>query len=352
MHRSPSDGYLTCYRCAAELPDGAAFCLECGAEQARPVHGYAVRRHPRTLLVAGVAGGGLLAILGGVLVALLLTGPEDSASLSPSASASADVTASPATPGPLPSPTIRPAAVLANRAIVSVATDALNLRARPDDSATILAELATGHRLFVIGEPTAADDLRWYRVGTTVMIPRCTGACVEMLIGFVATPTEEADAWLEAVDLDCPQSPMTADDLALLAPLEWLSCYGHTEIVVSGRLAYVEYPDEAGPIAYSPYWLASPYSPAYLRPDSGGSVAEFRARPASGPDEVPPQGEVVRVTGHFEDPDAPSCRASVNEAYWDAVGQSPQPVQLVDPARLVLDCRARFVWTDYEVIGQ
>jgi hypothetical protein len=74
-------------------------------------------------------------------------------------------------------------------------------------------------------------------------------------------------------------------------------------------------------------------------------VVEFRADPGVGL-EVPERGDVVRVTGHFEDPAATSCRAEVDE---DASGG--EPVQLPEPARVILDCRATFVWTGYEVTG-
>jgi len=34
----------------------------------------------------------------------------------------------------------------------------------------------------------------------------------------------------------------------------------------------------------------------------------------------------------------------------DGAGEPPRPVELPDPAILILDCRTRFVWTDFEVI--
>jgi hypothetical protein len=74
-------------------------------------------------------------------------------------------------------------------------------------------------------------------------------------------------------------------------------------------------------------------------------VVEFRADPESGLD-VPERGDVVRVVGHFEDPAATSCRAEI-----DPEVSGDDPVQLPNAARVVLDCRATFVWTDYEVTG-
>ena len=358
VHRSANDGYLTCHRCGADLPDGATFCLDCGAAQARrPAGDDRERRRSRKWLVAGIAAGGLVAIVGGVLLALTLTGPDatgvgspsDGAGSTASPGASADETPASQSPVPTTSPTPVPADVFANRAIIEVATDALNLRENPNDSARVLAELRNGERLFVIGEPREADDLLWYRVAPAG-VPQCGDGCGDTVIGFVATPVADADGWLASIELDCPSSPMTADDLATLAPLEMLSCYGRSDIVVSGPLDYVDVAFDGGPIDYSPFWLASPFSPASLDLQSGMALA-FRPHPESGLDEVPLRGAMLRVTGHFEDPEAASCKASVNEDWWDAVGQSPQPVALPNPASLILDCRARLVWTDSEVIG-
>jgi hypothetical protein len=53
----------------------------------------------------------------------------------------------------------------------------------------------------------------------------------------------------------------------------------------------------------------------------------------------------VRVTGHFEDPAATSCRATVDPAF-EGEGHVPP-----DPALVILGCRATFAWTDYEVIA-
>ena len=73
--------------------------------------------------------------------------------------------------------------------------------------------------------------------------------------------------------------------------------------------------------------------------------AGYRAHPDA--DLAPPEGgDVVSVTGHYEDPAATSCRASVDPVFADE-----GDVALPDPAQVVLTCRATFVWTDYEVTG-
>lgn len=351
--RTSDDGFGTCRRCGADLADDAAFCAECGA----PTYAAAAPTEPRPRttparpwwMPVAIIVGGLAAIGGGAFLAVALgdrdpvaTDPSLAPSTSAAASASATSSAGPSEePTPSPSPTPAQAAVIPNRSIVGVATDALNLRQQPREDAAVLAELSPAYRLFTIGEPTDVGELRWYRVAV-VADEGCFEGC--HLIGYVATPlAADEDAWIDVVDIDCPASPMSAEALSALAAFEALHCYGRTELVVTGT---VDTPccSPPNPIEYSPAWLAAPNTPAFLRfAGSPGVVVAFRAHPDANL-ETPERGDVVRVTGHFEDPAATSCRASVADDVED-------PVELPDPARLILDCRATFVWTDYEVTG-
>jgi hypothetical protein len=342
----------TCRRCGADLAEGAAFCAECGA----PAYGTAAAdrdvREPAARrpwwIPAAIVIGGIAAIGGGALLAIAL-GDGDGTAADPSATPAVSVaaTASAATseepsiePTPSPSPTPAQAPVIANRSIIEVGADPLNLRQQPNESASVLAELIPGRRLFVIGEPTQAGELRWYRVGM-VSGPDCPDDC--SLIGYVATPVAaDEEAWIAEVSIDCPSSPMTHEQLTALLPLEALHCFGRNDLTITGT---VDTPCCTPPstITITPEWLAGP-APAFLRQDGPVTfVVEFRADPGVEL-EVPERGDVVRVIGHFEDPAATSCRAEVAE---DAEG----PVPLPDPARVVLDCRATFVWTGYEVTG-
>jgi hypothetical protein len=297
--------------------------------------------------------GGLAAIGGGALLAIALNGRPDTTAADPSASAAvsqgASASGSPAAsasvvPEVTPSPTPEAAAAFPNRAIVAVGTEALNVRSEPNDGASVLGELDPGQRLFVIGEPTDQGELRWYRVGV-VPGQSCQEEC--NLLGYVATPVLAAsEAWIEEVAVECPGSPMSSEALGALSGLEALHCYGRNEIVVTGTMetpccGYV------GPLAFSPEWLAHPDTPAFFMGATNQAIG-FRANPDADL-EPPERGDVVRATGHFEDPAATSCRHSIDEAFWG--GASPEPVQLELPARVVLDCRATFVWTDYEVTG-
>lgn len=351
--RSPDDGSSTCPRCGADLAPGAAFCAECGAPvyRADPVvhdrRGTAAAGRP-WWVPAAIVVGGIAAIGAGALLAVALgdgnrTAADPSATPGTSLVASAAPTTSAAPsvePTPSPSPTPAQAPVIANRSIVEVGPDPLNLRQQPTEGSSVLAELPPGRRLFVIGEPTDAGELRWYRVGV-VAGPDCPEDCNR--IGYVATPTlADEEAWITEVAVECPSSPMTHGQLTALLPLEALHCFGRNDVTVTGT---VDVPEGTppSPIVRTPEWLAGP-APAFLRLESGSTfVIEFRADP-NVELEVPERGNVVRVIGHFEDPAATSCRATIAD-------DVEEPVQLPDPARVILDCRATFVWTGYEVTG-
>ncbi len=229
---------------------------------------------------------------------------------------------------PTPSPTPETAALIPNLAIAAVTTDGLNLRSGPSDSAEVIGDLERDRRLFVIGEPDEEDELRWYRVAT---LP-------EEMIGYVATPIELGDPWIEQVDIDCPTSPMTAARLGALRPLEALHCFGNNEIVVTGTIVT---PSEGynGPFVWNPDWFG-PHIPVFIDAGAGSSV-QFHPHPDADL-EPPSAGEIVRVTGHYEDPAATSCTIDTDPHY---TGEPPSP------AVVVLGCRATFVWTEYEVTG-
>ena len=340
--RSPAGGFQTCRRCGADVADGAAFCAECGAPAHASVPPTRSARAPRPWWVpAAVILGGIAAIAGGALLGIALDN-DDGTAAGPSAGPTSSVVApasvaasESASAEPTPSPTPAQAPVIANRSIVEIRDEPLNLRQQPSDSASIVSELAPALRLFTIGEPTDAGGLRWYRVG--IVNRDCGDSCNR--IGHVATPlAADEEPWITAVTIDCPASPMTVEALVGLAALEALHCYGRSDIVVTGTIDTPGTPPVV--IEYNPEWLAGPAPAQFVGP--GGAIG-FHAAPDSELD-VPERGDVVRVTGHFEDPAATSCRASPAD-------DQEEPVEVPDPARVVLDCRATFVWTDYEVTG-
>ena len=345
-----TDGFLPCLRCGADVADGAQFCPVCGAPQNVAARPTSRRKGTPWWVPAGIIAGGIAALGAGVLLAALVGDGTDSVAGDPSPSATASTVASSssgssesAAPTASAEPTPEPAPFIPNLGIAAVVTDGLNLRSQPNDGSNVIAEMATDWRLFVIGAPTEAADLRWYRVAT-LPSPTCPAQCE--LIGYVSTPIEAAEEpWIQEVGVDCPISPMTHDDLSALLPLEGLHCNGRNEILVTGTVELPEGVGYEGPFAYSPAWLAHPLAIPFLA-TAGGHVIGFRAPPDADLD-PPEDGDVVRVTGHYEDPAATSCRVTVDPAFAD---EEPQPVP-PEPALAVLTCRATFVWTDYEVIG-
>lgn len=347
-----------CTSCGAALTPNASFCPECGTpqrvERVARVARVATEPRPdgrRWWIPVAIGVGGVASLLGGALIGLALMGSPDGTAGDPSPSAVASGPAGSTTEpseSPAPSPSPSPsepatAAVIPNRAIAEVTTDSLNLRAAAGEGSEALATLEPGRRLFIIGEPSEASDLRWYRVAPFDDVEGCEGGCG--LIGFVATPLrEDEEAWIEPVEVSCPSSPMTAAQIGVLDPLEALHCYGRTEIEITGTLDLpIDGPDS--PYRYTPEWLTQG-SLLFMR---DAWWITYRPHPDADLEE-PERGDVVRVTGHFEDPAATDCRATVDPDFFG--GEIPDDfASTVIPARVVLDCRTAFAWTEYEVIG-
>jgi len=341
-----------CSTCGATLTPNASFCPECGAAQRiAPATGER-RPEGRRWIPVALAVGGVAALLGGALIGLAVMGTPDDVAGDPSPSAAASPPVASPTPDasesqvPSPSPSASEpatAAVIPNRAIAEVTTDGLNLRAAAGEGSESLLTLEPGRRLFIIGEPSDEADLRWYRVAPFDDAEACENGCG--LIGFVATPVSgEEQAWIQAVDVTCPPSPMTAEQIGVLDPLEALHCYGRNEIEITGTLDLPIH-GPISPYRYSPEWLTQG-SLLFMR---DAWWITYRPHPDAGLEE-PERGDVVRVTGHFEDPAATDCRVTIDPEFFG--GEIPDEFEsTVIPARVVLDCRTAFAWTDYEVIG-
>jgi hypothetical protein len=344
-----------CSVCGAPLTANASYCAECGASQGPSAAAPARRGEGRRWWIpVAIVAGGVGALLGGALLGGALNGGPSGevADGSPSAAASASVDADLESVAPsgseAPASSAGPsgpatADLIPNRAIAEVTTDALNLRSSASDGSETLMTLQPGRRLFIIGEPSDASDLRWYRVAPFDDVEGCEDGCG--LIGYVATPvSDDEDAWIEPVEITCPSSPMTAQQIGVLDPFEALHCYGRTEIEITGTLDLPLH-GPIDPYRYSPGWLTRD-SLLFMR---DAWWITYRPHPDAGL-EPPERGDVVRATGHFEDPAATDCRATVDPDFFG--GEIPDEFESsINPARVVLDCRTAFAWTDYEVIG-
>jgi hypothetical protein len=301
------------------------------------------RRGNRGWVPVAIIAGAIAALAGGWLLGVaLMDGDRQTNATSPTPSASASESAEPSSgpsesASPTPTPTPATADIIGNLAIAEVTNDdGVEMRSAADESAQVMTMLAQGRRVFIIGDPTEADDQRWYRVATLPAGCPSTLGCE--VIGFVPTPIEEGDQWVEELSVDCPTPPITDAALAVLHAFERLSCYGNNEIEIEGVVAHTGCCDADSGIDFTPAWLA----PHLAQATFAASGIGFLPHPDADLD-LPEDGSTVRATGHFEDSEAPTCRMSFDE------GVSPQDPPT--PALVVLRCRATFVWTDYEVIA-
>jgi hypothetical protein len=352
-------GDIACHACGARLPAEAAYCPDCGTPRAVASGGAgAGRGDGRRIIGLMVAGAAALVI--GIAAALALSRPEPQGvarpSATPSASAAGVGDASTAPSSAAPSPSASAAAIpsspplLANRAIAEVTVDDLNLRMQPGPAAEIRGQLQTGARVFIIGAPQEGDGMRWYRVAVVSgPYPGCAdNAFCPDDIGWIAEGGTGADPWLSLADVTCPESPMSADQLAPLHPLERLHCYGGNDLTVTGTVV-TPLTGLEGPIRYDPFWLAGPITRFAFR----GTQSSLWLRFENAPDNLA-AGNIIRATVAMEHELAPKCTTSVIPGYFGPIpsGQSPPPVELPERARVVLECRTQLVVKSFEVVRE
>jgi hypothetical protein len=245
----------------------------------------------------------------------------------------------------VPAPT-----ALAPDTFAQVDVNELNLREEPALAAASVGQLFSGARVFVVEGPRANEGYSWYRVVVAQgpYTPRvCEGyGCNQRRdVGWVAGVSQDQDAWLTALDLGCPSEP-TLQQLTALTDMEQLACYGDTQLVLEGTVdtpccGYV------GAYRFEPGWLAVPTPRVFFHDHYLG----LRFNPATGLP-LPERGDVVRVTGHFDDPAAASCTVEIDQ---EAVGYdengNPVEVEPPDTEGVPFGCRMQYVVDAIEVIG-
>lgn len=302
-------------------------------------------------MILGVA---VLALLAGAVIAILLgerdgdgVGASDgaSASAAPSASGSSSASASAsASPSGEPAPSAPPA--LAVDTIAATTVDGLSVRAAPGRDSQRRGSLLAGSESFVVEGPVDADGFPWYLV-STLGLPPNSGCAVEQLetdpyncpvwFGWVAGASEDGEAWLEPVALDCPQQPFSAEQLILArTDLQRLACLGGEAFTF--RAWFPEIPDDAGlggscaaQDRPSGWLLCQNINYNHVTIDEaegfGGVGARISINPASGLS-MPTRGTWVEVRVHLDDPTAQGCDDGAED-----------PI----PERAVLNCRAEMV---------
>ena len=308
--------------------------------------------------------------VGGIAIALALTGCSPSTALPSGPSASgpspssapvqstrpAPSTAAPSATAnsippsaaadgstPTPSPTVlvppSEAGGLGRDTLAIVATDGLRVRSLPTvagQSERLVPLLPVGTKLYVVGGAVAADGYSWYQVmpyGERQLLP----------FGWVASASRAGEPWVEALPLGCDTIASTPESLVSGEPLEHLFCSlaGDTprrsppgpDIRIVGDLRCTVADDHWGPL-YGPDWIDQ-RGYCELRTDVGSMrlVGEPLMELLGGLSN-PVEGRYA-VVGHFDDAGARDCREGALE------GLVPAP-----PAAVVLRCRTFFVVTE------
>lgn len=200
-----------------------------------------------------------------------------------------------------------------------------------------LAELRAGTEVMVVTGPLTNDGLDWYEVvfGAIAGDPDPWG---DVGGGWIAAGSSGQEATTLAIDPPrCPET-VTANSIGQMSTFARLECLGEASHEVTGVIRgctdYWEGTDE-------PKWL---YIGCVNLGNQDGSVTDLYLH--FPPELIGPEtheGDIVRLTGHVNDPRASECRDMVS-------AEPPIPASLVD-AYSVMSCRGRFVVTQLEITG-
>ena len=296
------------------------------------------------------------------LIALLLAGcastdPDESSSSEPSVPSESPTEAS-AVVDP-------PSDLLPPGSVARVTADGLRVRGGPPatpDHENLEYTLNEGDLVLVEWSPLAyvspsesPDGRGWYNVhigGASVMSYIDGG-----VNGWVAAG-EEGLEYLEHVPVTCESerdlgnliySPFTdGDQETFTTPWERLACNADRPLELTGVLDYVCPEGGIYPYRFDPYLAAPQWCSALMIDviDADGYAQYGQGLLVRFPEFVPSEikrGDVLRMRGHFDDPDATSCSAET-EAGFDGAA--------VDVPFLVLFCQEQFVPDEWEVIDQ
>ncbi len=344
---------------------------------------------PAWRLPAFVGGVVTLAVIAGLMFALLLGRAPATASGDPTPTAS-PIPSVPASPSEEPAPSEKPSeqpapsdapsvpaqpveepddryldpvianpdGVLPPGGVLRVIADALRVRDHGllDSGERYLLQRGD---LVVVGPtwgfgafgPAEEDGYTWIPVGVlgTDELPEPGGQPLEFVErGWVAVGDGDTE-WLELLDPRCTDDEPTLQHVSSLTEWERLACYGDRQLTFEGVLGC----GGCGglvPGTFTPEWLASPmnYDLLSVEPQDliGPMVMHWspdgQARPST--NGVAP---ILRVTGHFDDAAAADCSITFEFSTFGVQGETP-----IDPAVAELYCRANFVVDTYEVIGE
>ena len=165
-----------------------------------------------------------------------------------------------------------------------------------------------------------ADGYDWYQFSALGLPPNtgCAGDPIEVgplgcptWLGWVAGASLDGEAWIEPSSLDCPESPMNMEALALArGDMERLGCYQDATVTVRGW--WPASPGEglggacaSGPPAGWLYCSNINYNLVLMddmEHDEGVGLKVY-IDPESGVT-MPQRGQWIEIVGHFDDPAA------------------------------------------------
>ena len=238
-----------------------------------------------------------------------------------------------------PAPTATPSPSIAIDGIVQAQVANLRVRDAPGLAGRTLGTLPPGAQSFVVDGPVESDGYEWYRLHA-LGLPEGTGCegppqtdpynCPGWF-GWVASSGPDGSVWLIPDVTACPawsDGPLTEAPIFALGFLANLACFGRETHVVSGH--YLEIPDGIGgncpDVPDELLWLGCAgldvlgQSPQ----DDFSNGLSFAVAPGL---RMPRRGQMIEVTGHYDDPAASGCDFGM------------------DTAQSILFCRAVFVVT-------
>lgn len=281
------------------------------------------------------------------------SGPSE-ASPTPLATASASTSLAPATPSPTPAALPAPNQILPSGAMLRVTGTGLRIREAPSLAAAIVTTAGVGEILYTTAPmdprlaPRAADGYDWYPVEYAADYqgwPELPPAD-ERIIGYVAARSA-AEWFVELIEPACPSAVPDLATLVELTPYERVACLGARSVTLEGTYGCPACDSLSHPYVMEPAWLAawhlhlSWFAPGWEDPSPGLIVV---VTPPGVPEITEAErGRVLRVTGHFNDPQAQACTITPQAAAGPAAAPHPEAVEWY--------CRDRFVVERWEVIG-
>ena len=221
--------------------------------------------------------------------------------------------------------------------LVAVVTQDLVVRSRPgtgSHSEIYSARLNAPTIVYVIDGPENADGYAWYLVDP--LSPPCYLGCEGLPeTGWVAAASKDGERWLadEPENPECPP-PMLEEVSRAYSELQ-LFCFGARDLTFSGVVgASVEWARPGWPWEH----VIGLYEPGWRGPITGCVDAcniPLLTLAFDGERGVPSPLSATRVSGHFDDAQAPECRSS-------HVGIE------VDQRILTHECRMVFVVTTWD----